>query len=398
MMRGRRFHRTEGLMQAFYKKALIALVCLLVASLLLSALCVERSYLTAPLLPATSSSLPWHAQTNTDVWQAGRSSARVQDATERFRFDLTVVKGATSHPFAAAEIMFNDKKGQPVFVDLSRYATLSFYVRCTPSNTLVLNIPTFDPKVSKRDTIITYRLPSAYFSCHDHESRVELDLRHLEIPDWWFEQMHLDLSQHGYRLDQVPKIAIGSSLQSPSDVPMNVEIRDLVLEGRDFRWLYVLGGLLATLWCGFGGWFFRAHARALVADTDVQLKKDLPLVAYQQLSLQPHRDKEKAAILRFIATNYTDANLDLDRVVAETGANRNKVNDILKAELGYTFSGYLNKLRLTEAARLLSETGTATVAEIAYSVGYSNVSYFNKLFKEEYGSTPNAFRGLRART
>jgi AraC-like DNA-binding protein len=32
------------------------------------------------------------------------------------------------------------------------------------------------------------------------------------------------------------------------------------------------------------------------------------------------------------------------------------------------------------------------VAEIAYSVGYANVSYFNRLFKEEYGCTPKAFR------
>jgi AraC-like DNA-binding protein len=27
-------------------------------------------------------------------------------------------------------------------------------------------------------------------------------------------------------------------------------------------------------------------------------------------------------------------------------------------------------------------------------VGYANVSYFNKLFKEEYGCTPKAFRAL----
>lgn len=47
-------------------------------------------------------------------------------------------------------------------------------------------------------------------------------------------------------------------------------------------------------------------------------------------------------------------------------------------------TAYLNKLRLTEAARLLAEKDTASVSEIAYSVGYGSVSYFNKLFKEEY--------------
>jgi AraC-like DNA-binding protein len=144
----------------------------------------------------------------------------------------------------------------------------------------------------------------------------------------------------------------------------------------------------------FALWFFRAHARTLAASLNVQMKKDLPLVAYRQLTAEPYQDPEKASVLKFIATNYTNPELDLESVVAGTGANRNKVNDLLKSELGLTFTGYVNKLRLTEAARLLTEKSAATVAEVAYSVGYANVSYFNKLFKEEYGCTPKAFRTL----
>jgi AraC-like DNA-binding protein len=102
-------------------------------------------------------------------------------------------------------------------------------------------------------------------------------------------------------------------------------------------------------------------------------------------------DKKQAAILQYISTNYANAGLDVDTVIAQTGINRNKIYDTLKSELGFTFSGYLNKLRLTEAARLLAEKDTASVSEIAYSVGYANVSYLNKLFKE-YGCTPKAFR------
>jgi AraC-like DNA-binding protein len=59
-----------------------------------------------------------------------------------------------------------------------------------------------------------------------------------------------------------------------------------------------------------------------------------------------------------------------------------------------TFTRYINKLRLTEAARLLTDKTGKPIAEIAYSVGYANASYFNKLFKEEYGCTPKAFRAL----
>jgi AraC-like DNA-binding protein len=101
--------------------------------------------------------------------------------------------------------------------------------------------------------------------------------------------------------------------------------------------------------------------------------------------------------LRFIATHYADSGLDLDGVAAGTGANRNKINDVLKTELGMTFTSYLTKLRLTEGIRLLTDKASATVAEIAYSVGYADSSYFNKLFKEAYGCSPKEFRNLASR-
>src|SRR5690606_1167674 len=141
-------------------------------------------------------------------------------------------------------------------------------------------------------------------------------------------------------------------------------------------------------WSGYGVWFFRQHTRTLIKELRIKAQKDRPLVAYQHLTVEPQRDREKDAILRFMATEYASAELNLDVMVATIGASRTKINDILKSELGYTFIGYLNKLRLTEAARLLGEKKEASIAEIAYSVGYKNVSYFNKLFKEEYNCTP----------
>ena len=95
-----------------------------------------------------------------------------------------------------------------------------------------------------------------------------------------------------------------------------------------------------------------------------------------------------------MATEYADPDLTLEKAITILGINRTTINEILKRELGFTFTAYLNKLRLTEAARLLSEKDNASVAEIAHSVGYNNVSYFNKLFKNEYGYTPKTFKYL----
>jgi len=206
--------------------------------------------------------------------------------------------------------------------------------------------------------------------------------------------MKVDVTSQGYALDKVGKLAFGSTSQSPYNIDSHVEIGNIVLHGHDRRYIAALVIIVLAGFILFTVWFFRMHTRTLAASLNAQMKKDLPLVAYRQLTAEPYRDEEKANVLKFIATNYTDPELDLENVVAGTGANRNKVNDLLKSELGMTFTGYLNKLRLTEAARLLTEKGAATVAEVAYSVGYANVSYFNKLFKEEYGCTPKAFRTL----
>jgi AraC-like DNA-binding protein len=145
-------------------------------------------------------------------------------------------------------------------------------------------------------------------------------------------------------------------------------------------------------WGAFAAWFLRGHSRALVAGLDAQLKNDRQFFAYRQLTLEPFKDKEKAAILQYIGTRYRDPELDMASVTARIGADREKINEILKTELGMTFTGYVNQLRLTEAARLLAGHAGMPIADIAFAVGYANVSYFNKLFKEEYGCTPGAFR------
>ncbi len=122
------------------------------------------------------------------------------------------------------------------------------------------------------------------------------------------------------------------------------------------------------------------------------MKEDMPLIAYQKLSISPQVDKTKRSLLLFLAQEYADPEISLDIIVERLGINKSKINTILKDELGMTFTAYINKLRLTEAARLLSEYPDETISQIAYRVGFNNASYFNKLFKETYGCSPKYFK------
>jgi AraC-like DNA-binding protein len=381
-------------MQEFYKKALVALILLLVAEALAACLCIYLSYPSATLVPRGRGGLHWRLVATTDAAQGGTSTIRILDpGGQSLRFDFRLTKVA-AFSFVSADLLLEDSAGNAVPADLSRYTIVTFRAKCSPASSLLFTMPTYDASISKRGEYGTYPSPETFFPCSEKGTPVSLDLTHLIIPPWWFEQMKVDPARQSYRLDQVAKFVFGVSQRSPREVDSHVEISELTLHGRDYRYITALAILLVTGCGAFGIWFFRAHSRALAASLNSRLRNDLSFVAYRQLTLEPFKDKEKAAILQFIATHFTNPELDLDSVAARIGANRDKINEILKMELGMTFTRYINKLRLMEAARLLTDKTSAPIAEIAYSVGYANASYFNKLFKEEYGCTPKAFRAL----
>lgn len=381
-------------MQEFYKKALLALIFLLVVDALLAVFFVFLSYPTRTLLPAHKDGARWHYGTYSDVYTGGTSEVRLHDASgDRLRFDFTLKEVAT-YPFASTLMFLDDDKGRQAHEDWSKFHTISFVAKCAPATSMIFEVSTFDEKFSKPGKFETYRTPKTYFSCNEQGVPVALDLGQLTIPEWWFLSMKQDLARQSYKLDRVGRILFGTSTTTPRNVDAYIEISELTLHGRDNRYIAALAAIILGGWMAFGAWFFLAYSRALLASVDSKMKIDLPLVAYRQLTLEPFKDKEKASVLRFIATNYTDPKLDLEAVVAGTGANRYKINEVLKSELGMTFTGYLNKLRLTEASRLLAENTSAAVSEIAYMVGYANVPYFNRLFKEEYGCPPKSFRSL----
>lgn len=374
-------------MHSLYSKALVRLVLLLGVSVLIGYLCVSRSYHSIPLFGQDDFS--WRLLTANGNDTTTKLNAKVDAARLIMEF---VLSDSNPHPNVSTALFFTDRAGKPALLDWSRFGKISFEARCFPAGTIRIGLSTFDDKLSKPDDLLTYRAPAAYVNCNQDGSRTELDLAHLTLPQWWVDLNQLSPSDQGYALNKVAQFEVGSSSASRVGTPSRIEIANVEMHERTYGSLYFLAAFLLLVWAGFGFWFVRQYAAALASDLHARMRKDLPLVAYQQLALEPHREKEKSAILRLLATRYADSELDLDTVVSETGVNRNKVNDILKAEMGYTFIGYLNKLRLTEASRLLVETTGASIAEIANSVGYKNSSYFNKLFKEEYQCTPKAFR------
>ena len=354
----------------------------------------QQSVLHELLLPREQSAFPWTVALAMDSLQGGASTIETNDASSDFDFDFTVTKTVQfQYPYVSFGVNFTEHFRPVALADWTRYDQLKLRIRCDPENVLSLAVHTYDDEITKPDDFGSYRIAETFFSCGEKARDVTIDLTRLETPDWWFRNNGVDYTRRTYRLNKTQGFSVRNSQQSPRDVLSNVKITSASLHGRDWRYIYAAVGLNLMIWGVFAYWYLRRKTAVLIEEITEKIQQERPLIAYQQLPDDTSQDRDRNRVLRYMATHYANQALSVDMAVAEMGINRTKINAILKDEMGLTFNGYVNKLRLTEASRLLLKK-EASVAEIAYTVGYNNASYFTTVFKKEYGCTPGDFRKL----
>jgi AraC-like DNA-binding protein len=91
-----------------------------------------------------------------------------------------------------------------------------------------------------------------------------------------------------------------------------------------------------------------------------------------------------------ISRELADGHAEIGRVAERLGLHPKALGRKLRAE-GTTYSELLDQIRLHLARRFL-EQGSVGVAEIAFRLGYSEKSAFNRAFKRWTGHAPESFR------
>jgi AraC-like DNA-binding protein len=105
------------------------------------------------------------------------------------------------------------------------------------------------------------------------------------------------------------------------------------------------------------------------------------------------------AVLRAIERHLTDPELNAGRVGATLGLSQRYVHYLL-AEAGTTFSQVTRQKRLQRARHMLNERTAPPrrIVDIAYSVGFGDLSTFNHAFRAYFGCTPSESRRSGALT
>ncbi|NVK83208.1 MAG: helix-turn-helix transcriptional regulator [Cytophagia bacterium] len=140
---------------------------------------------------------------------------------------------------------------------------------------------------------------------------------------------------------------------------------------------------------------FRASAlsrlgKILTLIDEVQKAQYLTLSQWPQKSIKENQGRRLDDVFKFTLENYQRP-IQLEEVAEVVHMNKAAFCRYFKQHTRKTYLNFLNEIRLQKASELL-KTSELSVAQIAYEVGFNNLSNFNRTFKLVTNSTPTEYR------
>jgi signal transduction histidine kinase/ligand-binding sensor domain-containing protein/DNA-binding response OmpR family regulator len=112
----------------------------------------------------------------------------------------------------------------------------------------------------------------------------------------------------------------------------------------------------------------------------------------QPVQVRPVDDKFMEKVMESINAHMADPEFNVEALCEDLGLSRVHVHRKLKEITNLPTANFIKQVRLQQAARLLTEEERLNVSEVAYAVGYSNLSNFSVAFREMYGVSPKEYQ------
>ena len=145
---------------------------------------------------------------------------------------------------------------------------------------------------------------------------------------------------------------------------------------------------------------FEADELKLIVRNRIEEKRKMREHFSKEITLEPRQititsldEKFITKVLTMIENHMDDEEFSIEDFSQEAGCGRMQFYRKIKALTDQTPSQFVRSIRLKRAAQLLLAKSD-NVSQIAYSVGFSSHSYFNKCFKEQFGVTPGQYAEL----
>jgi YesN/AraC family two-component response regulator len=111
-------------------------------------------------------------------------------------------------------------------------------------------------------------------------------------------------------------------------------------------------------------------------------------------SIFPNNPK-LAKVFRFIEAHYHQS-ISLSDVAQTAGYSPAYLTNLVQSQTGRTVKQWITERRMAEARKLLVNTAHS-VSQVAETVGYADVSYFIRQFRQFHNTSPQAWRNANFR-
>lgn len=129
----------------------------------------------------------------------------------------------------------------------------------------------------------------------------------------------------------------------------------------------------------------------------IEQRKKLRDKYTSQVEMEPAKVVVKSAdekflkhIIEVIEKNMGDYDFDVNNLFPEMSMSRMQLFRKLRALVNQTPGELIRSMRLKRASQLIKQN-FGNIAEVAYEVGFNNLSYFAKCFKKKFGALPSEF-------
>jgi AraC-like DNA-binding protein len=317
---------------------------------------------------------------HTDQDNGGNSTIEILKPEKNqlsYKYEL---KKGYQYQYAYAFINRSDNATDSIFLNLKKYDYMKVKIRSNHGGIIVTGFWTFVPGYTDPKDMITYRPFGHLMEVSRQFKTFEVPFQRLYTPDWWYTD--IDGKENDFKsldFSKIDRICFSNCVKIKSNVVDRVDIAEVSFHV-DLVPFYLCSLLFLT-----------SYFCLIIFISNRKNRKKITLVFQNKTEPLKDFNVKEEAIFSFIARNYNERNLGIGDIETATKLYEREIAEIIKQKTGISFRQFLNQLRISETKRLLRETDLQ-VSEIAFKVGYGNISHFNRVFKEKEECSPVDFR------
>lgn len=354
-----------------FRNDIVVLIIFLILSLLLF---ISLDFSTEQIIPfANNSGITFNTSHEEKENFSEVSSFHNLNGSIGFKYRLS---DQIEEPFVG--LFFHKNIGSKLYFDYSKYDQIFISLSSTKGKRIPVYITIdFQDLKSKKSKLLA--MPLRQVIDYTGAKEYQLKKSEFEIPSWW-------LRYHGISKEMIKEVdysKVNYILINSCQI-LNPSIEDTITIhsirfANSNKLNYIIYGVLIFI--------------LTVIYIFLTIRKTKKVLIPYQIDeiVTTESDTKIQRIAKYIAQNFSNSELSSNDIHKALGISTREIGVLIKDEYGISFKAYLNMIRLHELKRLLKETDLP-ISEIAYQMGYNNISHFNRLFKEDTGKSPKEYR------